>query len=179
MKKILLLAYLLIFMAASQTVASAAAVQASLTPDIAVWARGTRIEGVSFSIWGENPQTSFALGLVNGFNDMSKGAALGLFNYSDSYTGFQLGAVNYTEGSFFGWQAGIFDYTVGSVQGLQTGIVNYAGNLKGLQLGIVNYAANTETGIQIGFVNIIPRNAWFTRFPDEIAPAMVILNWRF
>jgi len=178
MKKILLLACLLIFMATSQAMASAA-VQASLTPDIAVWARGTRIEGVSFSIWGENPQTSFALGLVNGFNDMSKGAALGLFNYSDSYTGFQFGAVNYTEGDFFGWQFGAFDYTVGSVRGLQTGFVNYAGNLKGLQIGLVNYAANTDTGIQIGLVNIIPRNAWFTRFPDEIAPAMVILNWRF
>jgi hypothetical protein len=180
MKRILLLAYLLIFMAASQTVASAAGVQASLTPDIAVWARGTQIEGASFSIWGENPQTSFALGLVNGFNDMSKGAALGLFNYSDSYTGFQFGlGVNYTEGDFFGWQMGIFDYTVGSVRGLQTGFVNYAGTLKGLQFGIVNYAANTDTGIQIGLVNIIPRNAWFNRFPDEIAPAMVILNWRF
>ena len=178
MKKILLLACLLIFMATSQAMASAA-VQASLTPDIAVWARGTRIEGVSFSIWGENPQTSFALGLVNGFNDMSKGAALGLFNYSDSYTGFQFGAVNYTEGDFFGWQFGAFDYTVGSVRGLQTGFVNYAGTLKGLQIGLVNYAANTDTGIQIGLVNIIPRNAWFTRFPDEIAPAMVILNWRF
>jgi hypothetical protein len=179
MKKILLLAYLLICMAASQTVASAAAVQASLTPDIAVWARGTQIEGVSFSIWGENPQTSFALGLVNGFNDMSKGAALGLFNYADSYTGFHLGLINYTEGDFFGWQFGAFDYTVGLVRGLQTGLVNYAGTLKGLQIGLVNYAGNTDTGIQIGIVNIIPRNAWFTRFPDEIAPAMVILNWRF
>ena len=179
MKRILLLTCLVMFMAASQAMASAAFLQASLTPDIAVWARGTRIEGVSFSIWGENPQTSFALGLVNGFNDMSKGAALGLFNYSDSYTGFQLGVVNYTEGDFFGWQLGAFDYTVGAVQGVQTGFVNYAGRLKGVQIGLVNYAAEVESGVQIGIVNIIPRNAWFTRFPDEIAPAMVLLNWRF
>ena len=180
MKRILLLACLVIFMAASPAMASPPFVQASLTPDIAVWARGTRIEGVSFSIWGENPQTSFALGLVNGFNDMSKGCALGLFNYSDSYTGFQLGAeLTIQKVDFLGGQLGIFNYTVGTMQGIQTGIVNYAGRLKGVQIGLVNYAATVESGVQIGIVNIIPRNAWFTRFPDEIAPAMVLLNWRF
>jgi len=166
-------------MAASPALASPPFFQASLTPDIAVWARGTRIEGVSLSIWGENPQTSFALGVINGFNDMSKGFVFGAFNYSDSYTGVQWGAVNYTEGSFFGWQGGFVNYTVGPVQGIQTGGVNYAGRLKGVQIGLVNYAASAESGIQIGIVNIIPRNAWFTRFPDEIAPAMVLLNWRF
>jgi hypothetical protein len=179
MKRILLLTCLVIFMAASQAMASAG-VQASLTPDIAVWARGTQIEGVSFSIWGENPQTSFALGLVNGFNDMSKGCALGLFNYADSYTGFQIGIpINYTEGNFSGGQLGLFNYTVGTMQGIQLIGVNYAGRLKGVQIGLINYAAEVESGVQIGLVNIIPRNAWFTRFPDEIAPAMVLLNWRF
>jgi hypothetical protein len=178
MKKIILFACMLVFFVSSQAMASQA-IQLSLTPDIALHPRGTRIEGASLNIWGENPQTSFALGFINGFDDMSKGFGLGLFNYSDSYTGVQWGCVNYTSGSFFGWQAGFFDYTSGVVQGLQTGFVNYAGQLRGVQLGLVNYAATTQTGVQIGIVNIIPYNAWFTRFPDEIAPAMVLLNWRF
>jgi len=178
MKKIVLLACLVVVFASGQAMASKA-IQLSLTPDIALQPRGTHINGVSLNIWGQNPQTSFALGFVNGFDAMSKGFGLGLFNYSDSYTGVQWGAVNYTEGSFFGWQAGIVDYTVGTVQGIQTGFVNYAGQLRGVQIGLVNYAATTQTGVQIGLINIIPHNAWFTRFPDQIAPAMVILNWRF
>jgi hypothetical protein len=178
MKRIVLLACLVVLVASGQAMASKA-LQLSLTPDIALQPRGTHINGVSLNIWGENPQTSFALGFVNGFNDMSKGFALGLFNYSDSYTGIQWGAVNYTTGSFFGWQAGAVDYTVGTVQGIQTGIVNYAGQLRGVQIGLVNYAATTQTGIQIGLLNIIPHNEWFSRFPDQIAPAMVFLNWRF
>jgi hypothetical protein len=178
MKKIVVLACLGVLFTAGQAMASKA-IQLSLTPDIALQPRGTHINGVSLNIWGANPQTSFALGLINGFDNMSKGFSLGLFNYSDSYTGVQWGAVNYTEGSFFGWQAGIVDYTVDQVQGLQTGFVNYAGQLKGVQIGLLNYAASTQTAVQIGIVNIIPYNTWFTRFPDEIAPAMVLLNWRF
>jgi len=178
MKKIVLLVCLMVLFATGQALASKA-IQLSLTPDIALHPRGTRIDGVSLNIWGENPQTSFALGFINGFDDMSKGFGLGLFNYSDSYTGVQWGLVNYTKGSFFGWQLGVVDYTVDVVQGLQTGCVNYAGQLKGVQIGLVNYAATTQTAVQIGIVNIIPYNTWFTRFPDEIAPAMVLLNWRF
>jgi hypothetical protein len=179
MKKIVLLACLVVIVASSQAMASKA-IQLSLVPDIALQPRGTRIDGVSLNIWGENPQTSFALGIVNGFDGMSKGFSLGLLlNYSDSYTGVQWGLANYSEGSFFGWQAGALDYTAGMMQGIQTGLVNYAGQLRGVQIGLVNYAASTQTGVQIGLINIIPHNTWFTRFPDEIAPAMVLLNWRF
>jgi len=179
MKKIVLLACVLVLFVSSQAMASKA-IQLSLTPDIALQPRGTHINGVSLNIWGENPQTSFALGFVNGFNDTSKGVGLGLFNYSDNYTGFQLGFfLNYTESAFSGGQLGIVNYTVGSAQGIQLGGVNYAGRLRGVQLGIINYAAETETGIQIGVINVIPPNTWFSRFPDEIAPAMVFLNWRF
>ncbi len=179
MKKIAVCACLFMIMTAAQ--ASAAAMfQCSLTPDIALHDRDTRIEGVSLSIWGENEQSSFALGLVNGFKRQSEGAALGLFNYSDGYTGFQLAGINYTNGAMLGWQMGLLDYTVGTMQGIQLGFFNYAGILKGLQLGLVNYAGTTASGIQIGIVNIIPANTeWFTRFPDQIAPAMVIFNWRF
>jgi hypothetical protein len=63
--------------------------------------------------------------------------------------------------------------------GFQCGVVNYAGRLTGLQLGVVNYAATAESGIQIGIVNIIPDNLWFTGLPGELAPGMVFVNWRF
>ncbi len=100
MKKILILACLGIFLAAGQAMASKP-IQLSLTPDIAIHDKNTRIEGLSLNIWGENPQTSLALGFFNGFTGTSKGFALGIFlNYSDSYKGVQWGGVNYTEGSF-------------------------------------------------------------------------------
>jgi len=179
MKKTAVLVCLIMFLTAGQA-AAASMFQLSLTPDIALHDRDTRIEGVSLNIWGENEQSSFALGLVNGFKNQSEGAALGLFNYSDGYTGFQLAGINYTNGAMLGWQMGLLDYTVGSMQGIQLGFVNYAGILKGLQLGLVNYAATAASGIQIGIINVIPSNtAWFTRFPDQIAPVMVLFNWRF
>ena len=38
----------------------------SLTPDVSIYGRNAMIEGMTLSLWGENPQKSFALGLVNG-----------------------------------------------------------------------------------------------------------------
>jgi hypothetical protein len=174
-----LVCMLVISVVGAGSAAAAEWIQLSLTPDIALHDRNTYIEGVSLNIWGENPQSSCALGFVNGFKNQSKGAALGLFNYSDGYTGFQLAAINYTNGSMLGWQMGLFDYTVGSMQGIQLGFINYAGQLRGVQLGLLNYAASAASGVQIGLINIIPINTWFTRFPDQIAPGMVLFNWRF
>ncbi|MEI6128029.1 MAG: hypothetical protein WCQ99_15890 [Pseudomonadota bacterium] len=180
MKRIFMLACLGIIMIAAEATAGSKPVQLSLTPDIAVFDRGTTIEGLILSIWSQNPQRSLALGIVNG----SKGKSAGfsgsfLLNYADSYKGLQLAAVNYINADFLGWQAGIVDYTEGSVKGLQTGLVNYAGHLTGLQLGILNYAATTKTGVQIGIINLLPQNKWFSKFPDELAPGMLIVNWRF
>jgi hypothetical protein len=56
------------------------------------------------------------------------------------------------------------------VKGLQTGAVNYSDHLTGVQFGFVNYAAKATTGVQIGLINLIPQNQWFTGFPDELAP---------
>ncbi len=180
MKKIFLLVCLMIIMVASEAMAGSKPIQLSLTPDIAIFNRSTRIEGLTLSIWGENPQTSLALGIVNGSTGRSAGFSVGLLlNYADRYKGVQVSLVNYTKASFLGWQAGIVDYTEGSVKGLQTGVVNYAGHLTGVQLGIVNYAATATTGVQIGILNLLPQNRWFTGFPDELAPGMVIVNWRF
>jgi hypothetical protein len=179
MKKILALACLVVFMAAGLAVASEP-IQLSLTPDIAIHSKTTRIEGLSLNIWGENPQSSFALGIVNGFTGSSKGFSLGLLlSYADNYKGFQLGCVNYIKGTMLGGHMGFVNYVESSVKGVQVGGVNYAGHLNGLQLGFVNYAASATTGVQIGVLNLIPKNQWFSAFPDQVAPGMVIVNWRF
>lgn len=160
----------------------------SLTPDIAIYDQSTTIHGLTLSIWGENQQTSLALGLVNGSNGGSAGLSLGFLNYAENYTGLQWGLVNYTSKDFSGWQGGFFcgvvgsivNYTGGDMMGLQTGVVNYAGNLTGLQVGLINYAEKMDAGIQIGLINIIPQNThWFTELPKELAPGMIIVNWRF
>ena len=52
--------------------------QASLTPDIAIHARTTQINGLSLNIWGENPQYSLNVGFVNGSTGDSEGLAWGL-----------------------------------------------------------------------------------------------------
>jgi len=159
-------------------------IQLSLTPDIALHARGQRIEGFSLSVWGENPQAGFALGLVNGSTDDSAGLSLGLVNYAANYTGVQWGVLNFTKGDFLGWQVGplwsVVNYTGGTLRGLQTGLVNYAGELTGLQFGLVNLAASANAGFQLGLVNVIRANQfWFTELPNELAPATLLVNWRF
>ncbi|MEO5365858.1 MAG: hypothetical protein H7831_05795 [Magnetococcus sp. WYHC-3] len=154
-------------------------IQLSLTPEIAIFDRNTRIEGLALSIWGENPQTALALGIVNGSTGQSAGLSISwILNYADDYDGVQWALVNYTKGNFLGWQSGFVNYTGGLMKGFQGGFVNYAGRLTGLQLGFVNYAETAETGVQIGLVNLIPSNAWFSGLPDELAPGMIFVNWR-
>jgi hypothetical protein len=179
MKKILLFTFLAISLAFTNQVLAASPIQLSLTPDIAIHSRSTNIEGLALSIWGENPQTAFALGIANGSTGSSAGFSLGVLNYADSYKGVQWACVNYTKANFLGWQAAFINYTEGPMKGLQTGWVNYAGHLTGVQLGFVNYAAKATTGVQIGIINLLPQNAWFTKFPNEVAPGMVFVNWRF
>ncbi len=155
-------------------------IQLSLTPEIAIFDRSERIEGLALSIWGENPQSALALGFVNGSTGQSAGLSLSfILNYADSYKGVQWAAVNYTEGDFLGWQAGFVNYTEGTMKGLQSGVVNYAGKLTGLQFGLVNFAETAQTGVQIGLVNLLPQNAWFSELPDGLAPGMIFINWRF
>lgn len=177
MKK--LLTVLMGVMVVSGVMAGSKPIQLSLTPEIAIFDRSERIEGLCLSIWGENPQSALALGLVNGSTGRSAGFSLSLLNYADSYKGIQWAAINYTKGDFLGWQSGLVNYTHGQMKGLQGGVVNYAGHLTGLQLGLVNYAASATTGVQIGLVNLIPQNEWFGGLPNELAPGMVLVNWRF
>lgn len=179
MKK--LLTCLALFMLSSGIMAGTHPFNLSLTPDIAVYDRTETIEGITLSVWGENPQTSLALGIVNGSTWQSAGLSWALFlNYADDYKGIQWAPINYTKGDFFGWQDGFVNYSGGNMRGLQMGFVNYAGRVTGLQLGFVNFANDADAGVQIGIVNIIRSNTnWFTDLPEELAPAMLFVNWRF
>jgi hypothetical protein len=152
---------------ASTAFAQTQAFQLSLIPDLAIHAKTTHIKGVSLSIWGENPQTALALGIVNGSTGESSGISFGLLaNYAESYTGAHLAWVaNYSSARFSGMQLAAF---------------NYAERLNGLQLGFINFAAATDRGVQVGLINVMKSTqAWFTNLPDEVAPAMVFVNWRF
>jgi len=137
--------------------------QLSLTPDIALQSRETTIKGISLNIWGENPQSSFTLGFVNGSTGTSSGFSWGLVNYSEDYTGVQFGLVNYSSTKFVGWQSGW---------------VNVAKEFHGFQAGIVNYT-ESMSGIQLGLVNIINENPWFKEFPNKLAKGFVFVNWSF
>lgn len=159
----------------------------SLTPDKAVHDRREKINGMTLSLWGENPQNGLALGFVNGSIEQSTGLSLGILNYAENYAGVHWGIVNLAVEDFTGWQGGPFfgllfsllNYTGGNMTGLQIGGVNYAGGLSGVQIGLVNYAQTANPGVQIGLLNLLPENAWFDRLPDELAPGMILVNWRF
>jgi hypothetical protein len=170
MKKLyLLLAAHLI--ALSSVYAESKPFQLSLTPEIALQERDTLIEGLSLNIWGENEQRAIAFGLVNGSYGSSVGVSLGGLNYAEDYKGIHLGLANYAGGQFSGAQVGWFFGFSG---------INYAYSLTGLQLGLVNYAETAENGIQIGLINIMNETpGWFDGFPTDVAPAMILLNWRF
>lgn len=156
---------LLAFFCSLSAVAGTHPVNFSLIPDVAVHGRNERIEGFTLSIWGENEQASFALGIVNGMKGNSSGFALGFVNYADNYLGAQVSAVNFNQGTMTGFQWGFF---------------NYAKTMKGLQLGVVNFAETMTSGIQIGLVNVITQTkSWFGEFPKAVAPFMVLANWRF
>ena len=159
----------------------------SLTPNVAVYPRSDMIEGLTLSVWGENEQKALALGLVNGSVGHSWGLNLGILNYADSYKGPQFGLVNYTKHDSTGFQIGFLfgllisavNYTGDNMTGLYTSVFNCAGNLTGVELGFVNYADDAK-GVQIGIINIIHRNSsWFSDLPNELAPAMILVNWRF
>ncbi len=162
MKKLLLI--LSFCLAASNAFAETKPFQASLTPQIAVHSKDTRIEGISVSVWGENSQSGGAIGIVNGSFGNSSGISFGLINYAENFSGFEWGAINYAKGNFIGFQYGF---------------LNYAKVLKGFQLGFINVANTAESGLQIGFINIIEQNEWFRKFPDEFSKGMVLINWRF
>jgi len=165
MKKLILVLISCFF--ATAAFAETQAFQLSLIPDLAIHAKTTHIKGVSLSIWGENPQNALALGVVNGSTGDSTGISFGLLaNYAQSY-----------EGAHLAWMA---NYSSVRFSGLQLAAFNYAEKLHGLQLGFINFAAASDKGVQVGLINVMKSTKdWFVNFPDEVAPAMVFVNWRF
>jgi hypothetical protein len=165
MKKIVLALVICLF--ATGAYAGTKPFQLSLTPDIAIQPRGTQINGVTLNIWGENPQHALALGLVNGSTGDSSGVSLGfLANYAQNYKGLE-----------FAW---LGNYASKNFSGMQLAAFNYAGTLRGLQLGFINFAQRSPQGVQIGLINIMAETkTWFRNFPNEVAPGMVLVNWRY
>jgi hypothetical protein len=175
MKKSLIIAALAIF----TTVAYAdSPIQLSLAPDIALYPRTETITGFSLGIWGENPQTSLNLGVVNGSTGDSGGFSAAVVNYDENYRGVHWAVVNSSSESFLGWQCGAVNISHGSFQGFQSGIVNLGDDTSGVQLGVVNYAENLR-GLQLGLANFASNNPMFTDFPDKLATGFPILNWSF
>ncbi|WP_321389087.1 LA_2272 family surface repeat-containing protein [uncultured Desulfuromusa sp.] len=165
MKKLILILMSCLF--ATGALAETQGFQLSFIPDIAIHSRTTHIKGVSLNLWGENPQTGFALGVVNGSTGNSSGISLGLLaNYAENYEGAQL--------------AWIANYSSAKLSGLQLAAFNYAENLHGVQVGYVNFADTSDRGVQVGLINIMNNTKqWFRNFPNEIAPVMPFVNWRF
>jgi hypothetical protein len=152
----------------------------SAIPNAAVYDSKTRIEGVTLSIWGENEQQSFAIGIVNGMPGNSGGFAIGAVNYTGKYGGVLFGAANWSLDDFVGGALGALNYAGAGMSGVQIGLFNYAAKMKGLQIGVVNYASAAESGLQIGLVNVISSTtSWFSGFPKTVAPVMIITNWAF
>jgi hypothetical protein len=165
--------------------ADSAGFQLSLTPDIAIQDRDTAINGVSIGVWNENPSPKFQwqFGFVNGATADSVGVQWFVFlptfyNYAENYKGVQLAFVNYTAGDFTGLQWGFVNYAA-SMTGVQLGAVNVAKQATGFQWSVVNYAESAQNLFQLGLVNIIADNAWFSDFPADLAQGFIIVNWSF
>ena len=166
-------------MGAASLNAADSAFQLSLTRDIAIHPKTTQINGLALNIWGENPQHSLNLGLVNGSTGDSSGFTWGLVNYSESYNGVSWAWVNINQTSFNGWQSGWVNIAQDRFTGFQSAwIVNYAKEFHGLQLGLVNYTEELH-GVQIGLANIAINNPWFDEFADKLAKGFPIVNWSF
>lgn len=169
---------------AAGAMAETAGFQLSLVPDIAIQDRDTTIKGVSIGVWNENPGSQWQLGFVNGSTGDSAGLQWFVFlptfyNYAENYTGAQLGLVNYASGDYTGLQWGAVNYA-NSLTGVQLGIANISKAVDGgFQWGLVNYAETANNLFQLGLVNVIADNPWFSNFPGELAQGFVIANWTF
>jgi hypothetical protein len=182
MKKIILASLMAVLAAGAH--GKSAPFQASLTPNVALQKRDTVIEGISIGVWNENPGTQWQLGFVNGATGNSAGLQWFLFlptllNYAEDYTGAQIGFINYASGDYTGLQWGLVNYA-NHLTGLQWGTVNVAQAVDGgFQWGVVNYAESARNLLQIGLVNIISDNEWFSHLPNELAQGFVLVNWTF
>jgi len=155
--------------------------QLSLVPDCALRDTTDTITFLALNVWGMNPQHSLTIGLINGSYGKSSGVTLGAVNYTaDNYSGVQAGLVNFVYSDYSGIQAACLNYVSDECLGVQFGFANYAGRLKGFQFGLLNMAAQADRGLQIGLVNLMPETStWFAAGQPDVAPVMVLANWRF
>lgn len=121
------------------------------------------------------------LGLFNVIRNEFGGLQVGAFNMVlGDFSGWQNGILNVTQGGFSGWQYGIVNFTRQDFVGLQSGWLNVAGgSVLGLQIGLVNYAGRADRCIQVGLANIIADNQLLIGLPEELSPAMIMVNWGF
>lgn len=171
----------------SGSFAGSAGFQLSLVPDVAIQDRTTEIRGLSLGIYNENPGKQWQIGLVNGATGDSAGFQSfipfvffpAIYNYTENYTGFSLGLVNYSSGEYTGLQWGAVNYA-NQLTGVQLGLANIGKQIDGgFQWGLVNYAETAQNLFQLGFVNIIADNTWFSDFPSDLATGFVFVNWTF
>ena len=89
-------------------------------------------------------------------------------------------SANYAEsekGAHLTW---IANYSSARFSGRQLAAFNDAERLNSLQLRFINFAAATDGGVQVGLIDMMKSmQAWLTNLPDEVALAMVFVNWRF
>jgi len=154
--------------------------QFSVLPDLALCPQTEDITGLALSIWGSNQEHALAVGLINGAFGQSGGLAVGFVNYAEKFQGGQAGLLNVASDAMAGGQVGFVNYAANTLAGFQFGLANYAGRLDGFQVGFVNMAPQMGAGLQVGFFNLIVENRqWFSGLPNQLAPAMVFVNWRF
>lgn len=147
-------------------------------PDLALHPYTTRINGWATGFWADNEQSALSTCVINGSSGNSKGLQIGLINYGDTYTGVQYAIINSCLGDFSGWQDGLINSVGGTCKGFQSGIYNFSTEMVGFQLGMVNVCSHMY-GLQLGVLNLNISNKFFTGLPSEVAPGMVIANWKF
>ena len=166
--------------AGARTETPARPFQFSVVPDFAICDQTEDVTGLALNIWGSNQEHALAIGLINGSFGQSGGLAFGFVNYTANFNGGQAGLLNVATDAYNGGQVGFVNYAQNTLSGVQCGLLNYAGRLDGFQVGFVNMAPPMEAGLQVGFLNLIVENRqWFGGLPNELAPAMVFVNWKF
>ena len=106
-------------------------------------------------------QKAVGLQLCGFYNHVGSGNGLfqaaGLLNRCDTdYKGVQLAAVYNEVGETLSGASVAAMNTAKTTRGLQLGLFNTTDALVGMQFGIVNYAEDSDKGVQVGLVNVMP-----------------------
>jgi len=155
MKKIIAIAAL--FMAGFSTAFAADSSWGKLSLfDTAALPDVKTVKGIELGlVYSNTPDlTGFQFTFLYGRTENLTGIQMAFVANAKKASGIQLGAANMTS----------------EMTGAQLAFINYAETFTGFQLGLVNYVKTMQSGLQIGFVNIITNSK---------LPAMVIANAKF